>query len=267
MRMRSVIVSSLVGCGSWRYGRIGCGFWRRLGLLRTLANGDEEAVGTVACRGQAQHVAGARRLAADGRAPPSGERESGEIRRGGAKTLGLLLVLLAQERAGGLDKPPPGCDEAGGAFDDAVLQLGQLDDVVLREAPFGVGVTAPGAGAGAWRIDEDAVEAGGMALHPFVALASQDAALDDADAGTAQPLRRALQALLGDVAGDEMTAIVHRGGECQRLAAGAGAEINDAHAGAHIGEQGGELRALVLDLDEAGSEGLQRRQRDAIEDA
>src|SRR5260221_13591508 len=122
MRMRSVIVSSLVGCGSWRYGRIGCGFWRRLGLLRTLANGDEEAVGTVACRGQAQHVAGARRLAADRRAPHSGDRQSGEIRRAGEKTLDLLLVLLAQERAGGIDKPSPGCDEAGGPFGDGPLQ-------------------------------------------------------------------------------------------------------------------------------------------------
>src|SRR6266853_1847021 len=49
---------------------------------------------------------------------------------------------------------------------------------------------------------------------------------------------------------DELPAVLHLGGERQCLAAGAGAEIDDPHARPRVGEQGGNLRALVLDLDE-----------------
>src|SRR5882672_11510044 len=52
------------------------GIGRGLDGLLALANGDEKAVGTMACRGQAQHIAGARRLAADRRAPHGGDRQS-----------------------------------------------------------------------------------------------------------------------------------------------------------------------------------------------
>src|SRR5947199_1668350 len=121
MRMRSVIVSSLLGCGSWR-----CGWFRFghcFGRLRALADGDEEAVGAVARRGQAQHVAGARRLSADHRAPYPRYRQQCEIRRLGKEALDLRLILLAQEGACGIDQPAARRDEAGGAPDDAVLQL------------------------------------------------------------------------------------------------------------------------------------------------
>src|SRR6185437_14570896 len=242
MRMRSVMGSSLIGCGSLRCDGVGLG--SGFSLLRPLANGDEEAVRAMARRRQAEHVASARRLAADRRAPCRGNRERREVGGAGEEALDLRLVFLAQERAGGVDEPSAGRDEARGALDDAVLQLRQLGEVLLGEPPFCIRVAPPGAGAGARRVDEDALEAAGMALDPFVALAAEDAALHDADTGAAQPLRRALQALLGDVAGDEMAAVVHRRGQRQRLAAGAGAEIDDAHARTRIGKQRGELRAF-----------------------
>ena len=61
------------------------------------------------------------------------------------------------------------------------------------------------------------------------------------------PARSSRQA--DDIAGDELAAVVHLGGKRQRLAAGAGAEIDDPHAGPRIGEQRRDLRALVLHLD------------------
>ena len=94
-----------------------------------------------------------------------------------------------------------------------------------------------------------------MALDPFVALARQRAALDIADAGAAQPRAARSSRQADDVAGDELAAVVHRRGERQGLAAGAGAEIDDPHAGPRIGEQRGDLRALVLHLDEPVLEG------------
>ena len=90
-----------------------------------------------------------------------------------------------------------------------------------------------------------------VALDPFVALAGQRAALDIVDPGAAQPARRAVEAAGRYLAGDELAAIGHSGGERQGLAARPGAEIDDPHPGPRIGEQRGNLRAFVLHFDEA----------------
>ncbi len=60
----------------------------------------------------------------------------------------------------------------------------------------------------------------------------------------------------------DLAAVLHRGGQRQRLAAGAGAEIDDLLAGLGAGEERGELRAFVLDFDAAFEEsrlGMNRR--------
>jgi len=54
---------------------------------------------------------------------------------------------------------------------------------------------------------------------------------------------RAFEPPFRDVAGDQLAAVLHRRGEGQGLAAGAGAEIDDSHAGTGVGEERGELRA------------------------
>ena len=100
-----------------------------------------------------------------------------------------------------------------------------------------------------------------MALDPFVALAGQRTALDIADPGAAQPARRALEPAGRHLAGDELAAIGHSGGQRQGLAAGAGAEIDDPHPGPRIGEQRGDLRAFVLHFDEALLEGGEAAER------
>src|SRR5262249_19209003 len=130
-----------------------------------------------------------------------------------------------------------------------------------------IGIAPPGAGAGARRIDEDAIEADGVALHPFIARRGKRLTLHDANAGAPEALRRALEALFRDIAGNEMTAILHRGRERQGLAAGAGAEIDHAHAGPRIGEERSKLRALVLHLDRARFEKIELAERHALEKA
>ena len=64
------------------------------------------------------------------------------------------------------------------------------------------------------------------------------------------------------VGGVDLALVLHRGGERQRLAARARAKVEDLHAGLGFREQRGELRALVLQLDEAldvGRVGGERR--------
>ncbi len=58
--------------------------------------------------------------------------------------------------------------------------------------------------------------------------------------------------------------VVHHRRQRQRLAAGAGAKIDHLLAGLGAGEQGRELRALVLDFDHALDEGLFRMDRRAL---
>ena len=57
------------------------------------------------------------------------------------------------------------------------------------------------------------------------------------------------------VGGIELSLVLHGGGERQRLAAGAGAEIDHLLAGLRAGKQRGELRAFVLHFDQALDEG------------
>src|SRR6185437_11789744 len=240
IRTRSVmgwIASSVARNGSASSGSRS--FLRR-GLARQ--HGDEEAVGAVARRREPQHVALGGRRAADGLGPDGADRQQREIAVRGEEALDLRLVLLAQQRAGDIDQPAAGLGQPGRTAEDLALERGELGKILRPEPPFGVGVAPPGPGAGAGRVDEDAVEAVRMALHPFVALAGERHALNDRDAGAAQALRRALEPALRYVAGDEVAAIGHAGGQRQRLAAGAGAEIDDAQAGPRIGEQRRELR-------------------------
>ena len=51
------------------------------------------------------------------------------------------------------------------------------------------------------------------------------------------------------VGGVDLALVSHRGGERQRLAARAGAEVEDLHAGLGFRDERGELRAFVLQLD------------------
>src|SRR4029453_10866402 len=130
-----------------------------------------------------------------------------------------------------------------------------------------VGVAAPGAGAGAGRVDQHAVEGAGLALQPFAVVAVEGAALDVVGAGAAQALGRAVEPALVDVHGDDTALVVHAGGDGQGLAACAGAVVGDLHAGPRVYQAGDELRPSVLDFYEAVLEGLPRHHRQAALEA
>ncbi len=66
------------------------------------------------------------------------------------------------------------------------------------------------------------------------------------------------------VGGVELALVLHHGGKRQRLAAGAGAEIEHLLAGLGAGKQRGKLRAFVLHLDHAFQEGRLGMDRRAL---
>src|SRR5690606_38415257 len=112
----------------------------------------------------------------------------------------LILVLRPHQGAGGIDQPAARLHETRGAFQDARLELHQRLEARAGRPPAGVGIAAPGAGAAAWGVDDDPVEARLVALYPRVPLALQRAPLDIVHAGAAQPLPGTLQPIRGDVA-------------------------------------------------------------------
>src|SRR5215472_4266526 len=183
--------------------------------LIAVEEGDEEAVGAVLRRGQAEIVAFRGRGAADGLRPGARGGVEREIAMRVEKGLGLCLVLLAQQRAGDVDEAAAGLHEARGAVEDRALALDELGEIGRGRAPFGVGIAAPAADPETRRVDKHAVETLLVVLDPGIALGRQRAALDIVDAGAAQALAGALQAPFRRVAGDELAAVLHRGSERQ----------------------------------------------------
>ena len=245
---------------------------RRLGRGVALQDGDEEAVGALLCGREAEVTAVGGtgrgvRLLRHGFAPDIGDRQDREIRMLREEGVDLRLVLLRQQRAGGIDQPAARLHQARGAVEDAPLEVEQVFQIVRRQFPPGIGIAAPGADTGAGRIDQHAVIGAGMALHPGIALGAEAAALHIVDARALQPYGRAIDAALQHVAGDDAALVLHRRRHCQGLAAGAGAEIDNAQARPRIHQQGRELRALVLHFDEAVFERRQGRQRRSAIDA
>src|SRR3984957_12342310 len=66
-----------------------------------------------------------------------------------------VLVLGAQDGAGDIDDAPSPFDETQCAFERLVLILDALLERAGAYGPFGVGLSSPGAGAGAGRVDQN----------------------------------------------------------------------------------------------------------------
>ena len=91
---------------------------------------------------------------------------------------------------------------------------------------------------------------------------ARPAHLDVARARSGEPREDRREAPRVGVGGIDLAQVLHAGGERERLAAGAGAQIEDLHAWLGAGDERGELRALVLHFHEAldiGGIGRERR--------
>ena len=160
-----------------------------------LENCDKEPVGAVLRRGQPKIAIAARHGTADRLFPNLPGGNDGKFGGGREKGFGLCFVLLAQQRAGRVYEAAARADEARGAAQDVLLAANQIGEIRFGDAPFVTGVAAPGSDAEAGRVDQNPVEAAGVALDPFVALAGQRAPLDIADPAAAQPARRLIESM------------------------------------------------------------------------
>ena len=122
---------------------------------------------------------------------------------------------------------PPGLDEAGGAVEHRRLLLAADLEAAGAQAPLGVRVAPPGAAAGAGRVDERRRRSARRDPVTASARAARRADLDVAGARAGEAVVDRREAARVAVGGVDLAVVLHQGGERQRLAAAAGAEIDD----------------------------------------
>jgi hypothetical protein len=141
------------------------------------------------------------------------------------------------------------------------LLLYALDERSRADPPFCVRIASPSAGAGAGRIDHDEVRPA-VELGDHVGITPRRPHLNVARTRPRDAFVNRYELALVDVGCVNLTAVFHDGCQRQRLAAGAGREIDNLFAGLGAGEQRRKLGALVLNLDLAFAErrlGVDRR--------
>ena len=110
-----------------------------------------------------------------------------------------ILVLGPQNGAGDIDDAPAPLEETQRAFECLILILNALFERAGTDAPLGVGVTPPGAGAGARRVDQHQI-APPFEVAEDVRLPSRRPHLDIARAGSCQPGEDRREALASESA-------------------------------------------------------------------
>ncbi len=178
----------------------------------------------------------------------------------------LRLVLLFQQRARRIHQPSARPHQALCRVQDGSLLRCQLGKVGLGQAQSSVRVAAPCSRAGAGRVNKNPVERLRAALGPFVAGHGQ-VPLHVVHPGTAQALDGAVKPGLAHVAGDHVAAVLHRGRDGQRLAAGAGAPVGHPQAWGGTHQVRDQLAAFVLYLHRPGLERGAGRHRAAVRHA
>jgi hypothetical protein len=108
-----------------------------------------------------------------GRTPLLGRIDRQEIVVPAHERSNPILVLGSQNGASDMDDPSAPLDEAQRAFERLVLILDALLEGAGPDAPFGVGVAPPGAGARAWRRSIPSVK---QASPPVASIAAAERA-------------------------------------------------------------------------------------------
>src|SRR5690606_29713153 len=109
------------------------------------AEAEQGRIGTVGLVSMGQGLAGIDKL---------------ELRMGFEQGGDEVLVFLRFDRAGGVDEAAAGRRAGQGVPDDAALELGELCDVGMTEAPADIDSAAEDAGVRAGDLEEDGVEGG-----------------------------------------------------------------------------------------------------------
>jgi hypothetical protein len=190
-----------------------------------------------------------------------------ELRVRGQEALHDGVVFFIQQAAGRVDQAAAEFHQARGTVQDRSLFLGHLGDAVDLLAPLHIRIAAQRAHARARRIDQHAVDLAGQALDLGVAFVRDHHRMHVRQAAARHARLQLGQALFRHVEGVQAAGIAHDGADGQRLAAGAGAEVDHHLAAARAQQLGQHLAALVLDFDRAFLEQRQVLQRRFLHDA
>jgi hypothetical protein len=210
------------------------------GLLSgALEHGREEGIGAVAV-GCADEEPVLDALRAE---PPGAGGDKPEVRPLEQEAGDKILVLGTVHGARGVDEHAAGADPVCSLGQELALEGEELGENGGGLQETQVGPPAQGAQLGAWGIHEDTVHGqarGRRAEHVDVR---------EPRAGTA--LQEPVEALGIRIVGQEPASVLHGGAKLERLASGAGTEVEHGLAGTGLHEQAQQLAALVLDLEEA----------------
>mmetsp|Transcript_4644 Transcript_4644/g.15470 ORF Transcript_4644/g.15470 Transcript_4644/m.15470 type:complete len:465 (-) Transcript_4644:23-1417(-) len=176
------------------------------------------------------------------------ELKLGPVGRG-QESLDLRLVLLGQQRAGGVNQSAAWTDEPCGALQHVRLHGQQLFYGTRPAQPAGVWVAPPGADAGARRVDEYPVEGPLPSLEPLVLALLDDVRLHVVHPRLLAARRPALESRVIDVHRNQPPLVAHLRRERERLAACARAVVDDVLARLCAQQQRNQLRPLVLRVD------------------
>jgi hypothetical protein len=163
-----------------------------------------------------------------------------------------IFVLGPQDGAGDVDDAPALLDETQRAFERFVLILDALLERAGADAPFGVRIAPPGARAGAGRVDQHQI-ATSLEVGEHVRFTPRGPHLDIAGPRTGEPREDWRKAMRVRVGGVDLSLVLHRGGERQRLAVPG--DIVFLETGNHIPADVRLLEAVNLRIEEAALTG------------
>src|ERR1700674_3527761 len=213
--------------------------------LRSFHHRGEEPVGVVDVGIEAQVLAGAGNRHA--LAPEHlGRGDEAEVGMRGEEPGDDVLVFLDEQAARAVDQAPAGLHQRSGRREYGALLRVELDQAGRALARLEVGIAPQGSQPGAGRIDEHAVDLAAQALHLRIVLAGDALRKHVGQPGALQARGEVGETLVGDVERVEPARGIHRRAHLERLAAGAGAEVDHHLAALRLHQHAEDLAALVL---------------------
>ncbi len=165
-------------------------------------------------------------LSISARASTSGTRDRRETGVPVEEGRNRPVVLLRQDRARDVDDPPAGFDQRPRAIEHDGLFVAADIEAAGTQAPLGVRVAAPGADAGAGRVDHHAIDLAIEVRHRIGAGARRPD-LHVAHTRTRDALVDRREAAGIGIGGVKLAVVVHHRRQRQRLAAASGAKVDD----------------------------------------
>ena len=187
-------------------------------------------------------------------APRPAARSPGSAPKTGAATCSFSCSSRLQVA---YTSRPPGLSRRDALCRIDSLQRRHLRNAVRALAPFQVRIAAQGSQARTRRVDQHPVDLAGQPLDAIVALMADRHRMHVGQPAARQPGFERIEPVRRRVERIQTAGAAHRRAQRQRLAAGAGTEVDHHLAAMGIDQQRQKLRALVLHLEIAPHKGVE----------